>query len=102
MVCSSLSGTEIIYIGSRLLLQKTLEWGREAVITIHAGALRDMVQNHLLQMVGLTAMEPPSSLDADAIRNEVLKVFQSLQPIREEDVACPGYQGTVYSISYTG
>ncbi|HUU99858.1 MAG TPA: glucose-6-phosphate dehydrogenase [Bacteroidales bacterium] len=51
-----------------------------------AGALRDMVQNHLLQMVGLTAMEPPSSLDADAIRNEVLKVFQSLQPVREEDV----------------
>jgi glucose-6-phosphate 1-dehydrogenase len=52
-----------------------------------SGALRDMVQNHLLQMVGLTAMEPPSSLDANAIRNEVLKVFQSLQPIREEDVA---------------
>jgi glucose-6-phosphate 1-dehydrogenase len=37
-------------------------------------------------MVGLTAMEPPSSLEADAIRNEVLKVFQSLQPIRESDV----------------
>ncbi len=51
-----------------------------------AGALRDMVPNHLLQMAGLTAMEPPSSLDADAIRNEVLKVFQSLQPIKEEDV----------------
>lgn len=51
-----------------------------------SGALRDMVQNHLLQMVGLTAMEPPSSLDADAIRNEILKVFQSLQPINEEDV----------------
>ena len=51
-----------------------------------AGALRDMVQNHLLQMVGLTAMEPPSSLDADAIRNEVLKVFQSFQPIKEEEV----------------
>lgn len=52
-----------------------------------SGALRDMVQNHLLQMVGMTAMEPPSSLEADAIRNEVLKVFQSLQPIQEEDVA---------------
>ena len=51
-----------------------------------SGALRDMVQNHLLQMVGLTAMEPPSSLDADAIRNEVLKVFQSLQPIKESEV----------------
>lgn len=51
-----------------------------------SGALRDMVQNHLLQMVGLTAMEPPSSLDANAIRNEVLKVFQSLQPIKADDV----------------
>ena len=51
-----------------------------------SGALRDMVQNHLLQMVGLIAMEPPSSLDPDAIRNEVLKVFQSLQPITEEGV----------------
>ncbi len=47
-----------------------------------AGALRDMVQNHLLQMVGLTAMEPPSSLEPDAIRNEVLKVFQSFQPVK--------------------
>ncbi|HKK43270.1 MAG TPA: glucose-6-phosphate dehydrogenase [Bacteroidales bacterium] len=62
-----------------------------------AGALRDMVQNHLLQMVGLTAMEPPSSLDADAIRNEVLKVFQSLQPIKEEEV--PKY---VIRGQYTG
>ncbi len=51
-----------------------------------SGALRDMVQNHLLQMAGLTAMEPPSSLEPDSIRNEILKVFQSLQPIREEDV----------------
>jgi glucose-6-phosphate 1-dehydrogenase len=62
-----------------------------------SGALRDMVQNHLLQMVGLTAMEPPSSLDADAIRNEVLKVFQSLQPIREEDVPSQVIRG-----QYTG
>lgn len=51
-----------------------------------AGALRDMVQNHLIQMVCLTAMEPPSSLEPDAIRNEMLKVLQSLQPIREVDV----------------
>jgi glucose-6-phosphate 1-dehydrogenase len=51
-----------------------------------SGALRDMVQNHLLQMVGLTAMEPPSSLESNSVRNEVLKVLQSLQPIREADV----------------
>jgi glucose-6-phosphate 1-dehydrogenase len=52
-----------------------------------AGALRDMVQNHLLQMVGMTAMEPPSSLKPNAIRNEILKVFQSFQPFKEEDVS---------------
>lgn len=53
----------------------------------HSGALRDMVQNHLMQLVGLVAMEPPVVIEADAIRNEVLKVFQSLRPIREEQVA---------------
>lgn len=52
-----------------------------------SGALRDMLQNHLLQVVGLTAMEPPSSMDANAIRNETMKVMQSLKPIREEDVS---------------
>jgi glucose-6-phosphate 1-dehydrogenase len=52
-----------------------------------SGALRDMLQNHLLQVVGLTAMEPPSSMDADSIRNETMKVMQSLKPIKEEDVA---------------
>lgn len=62
-----------------------------------AGALRDMVQNHLLQMAGLTAMEPPSSLEPDAIRNEILKVFQSLQPLREADVPRQAIRG-----QYTG
>lgn len=51
-----------------------------------SGALRDMLQNHLLQVLGLVAMEPPSSMDSDAIRNETLKVLQSLQPIQEENV----------------
>lgn len=51
-----------------------------------SGALRDMVQNHLLQVVGLTAMEPPSSLQPNAIRNEILKVFQSLRQIKKEEV----------------
>jgi glucose-6-phosphate 1-dehydrogenase len=52
-----------------------------------SGALRDMVQNHLLQLVGFTAMEPPVVNDADAIRNEILKVFKSLRPISEKQVA---------------
>jgi len=51
-----------------------------------AGALRDMVQNHLLQLVGLTAMEPPSSFDSNSIRNETMKVFQALRHIPENEV----------------
>lgn len=52
----------------------------------HSGAMRDMVQNHLMQIVGLVAMEPPVIIEADAIRNETLKVFQSLRPIQKKDV----------------
>ncbi len=51
-----------------------------------AGALRDMVQNHILQLLALVAMEPPSSLDATAVRNEKVKVLQSLRPIDVEHV----------------
>jgi len=58
-----------------------------------SGALRDMLQNHLLQVVGLTAMEPPSSMDADDIRNETMKVMHSLKPIKEEDVATQVIRG---------
>lgn len=50
------------------------------------GALRDMVQNHLIQLVALTAMEPPVTFNADSFRNEVLKVYQSLTPLIEEDM----------------
>ncbi len=51
-----------------------------------AGALRDMVQNHLLQLLCLTAMEPPTGLDADAIRDEKVKVLRSLRPLEGDDV----------------
>ncbi len=52
----------------------------------NAGALRDMVQNHLLQLVALVAMEPPMSIDSEAIRNEKLKVFQALRPMSDDDL----------------
>jgi glucose-6-phosphate 1-dehydrogenase len=51
-----------------------------------AGALRDMVQNHLLQLVGLVAMEPPIVADARSVRNETLKVFQALRPLSQKDI----------------
>ncbi|RCL03971.1 MAG: glucose-6-phosphate 1-dehydrogenase [Candidatus Tokpelaia sp. JSC189] len=52
----------------------------------HAGALRDMVQNHMLQLLCLVAMEPPSMLDANEVRDEKLKVLRSLAPIDVSNV----------------
>ena len=51
-----------------------------------AGAIRDMVQNHMMQLLCLVAMEPPVTLDADAVRNEKLKVLESLPKWKPEDV----------------
>ncbi len=51
-----------------------------------AGQMRDMVQNHLLQILSLIAMEPPASLDADSIRDEKLKVLKALRPINIDNV----------------
>jgi len=51
------------------------------------GALRDMVQNHALQLLTMIAMEPPSTSDADAIRDEKLKVLRSLKPFTPDSVA---------------
>ncbi|MFP4287952.1 MAG: glucose-6-phosphate dehydrogenase [Bacteroidales bacterium] len=67
-----------------------------------SGALRDMVQNHLLQVAAITAMEPPSSLEPDAIRNEILKVFQSLRPIKEKDVARQTIRGQYLESTISG
>ena len=49
------------------------------------GALRDMVQNHVLQLLCLVAMEPPANLDPDSVRNEKVKVLRSLRPITKLD-----------------
>jgi glucose-6-phosphate 1-dehydrogenase len=51
-----------------------------------SGALRDMVQNHLLQLLCLIAMEPPTAIDKDAVRDEKLKVLKALRPITGEQV----------------
>ncbi|GAA4027932.1 glucose-6-phosphate dehydrogenase [Sphingomonas rosea] len=58
-----------------------------------AGALRDMVQNHMLQLLALVAMEPPSHFDATAVRDEKVKVLRSLRPIRAEDSVIGQYAG---------
>jgi glucose-6-phosphate 1-dehydrogenase len=58
-----------------------------------AGALRDMVQNHMLQLVALVAMEPPHSLEPGAVRNEKTKVLRSLRPITAQTVSASTVRG---------
>lgn len=52
-----------------------------------SGAMRDMIQNHLLQVLAVVAMEPPAIFDSDSIRNETVKVLQALRPIKRNEVA---------------
>lgn len=58
-----------------------------------AGVVRDMFQNHILQLLALVAMEPPSSFNADSIRNEKIKVFESIRPIQLNDTVRGQYRG---------
>ena len=58
-----------------------------------AGVLRDMVQNHLLQLLCLLAMEPPVSLEADAVRDEKLKVLRGLRPIEPHEINAMSVRG---------
>jgi glucose-6-phosphate 1-dehydrogenase len=57
------------------------------------GALRDMVQNHLLQLLCIMAMEPPASSDPNAVRDEKLKVLRALRPLRDRDVLTKTVRG---------
>ena len=57
-----------------------------------SGALRDMVQNHMLQLLALVAMEPPTSFDATAVRDEKVKVLRALRPIAREETVTGQYR----------
>ncbi len=71
----------------QITVAESLGVGGRASYYDGAGALRDMVQNHMLQLLCLVAMEPPGDLDADAVRDEKLKVFRALRPIGLADAA---------------
>ena len=58
-----------------------------------AGALRDMIPNHTLQLVAMTAMEPPISFDSEAVRDEKAKVLHAIQPLSAEDVLTKAVRG---------
>ena len=72
---------------------ESVDVGRRAPYYDKAGVLRDMFQNHLLQLLALTAMEPPAALSAESIRDQKHKVFRRITPIRTADAVRGQYQG---------
>jgi glucose-6-phosphate 1-dehydrogenase len=70
----------------QITIAESLGVGTRGDFYDRTGALRDMIQNHALQLLTMIAMEPPSSGDADAIRDEKLKVLKSLKPFTPESV----------------
>ena len=71
----------------QITVAENVDVGHRAGYYDQAGILRDMFQNHLLQLLALAAMEPPVSFEADAIRDEKVKLLGSIRPIAPEDVA---------------
>ena len=74
----------------------------------HSGAIRDMIQNHMMQLLCLIAMEPPYHFDPDAVRDEKLKVIRALEPLKTSDIVRgqylagpdgPGYLDDVENIA---
>ncbi len=77
----------------QITVAESVDVGSRAGYYDKSGVLRDMFQNHLFQLLALVAMEPPSRFDADAVRNEKVKVFQSIRPIALEDTVRAQYEG---------
>ena len=77
----------------QVTVAEDVDVGHRAGYYDSAGVVRDMFQNHLLQLLALVAMEPPSSFNADAIRNEKAKLFESIRPIALADTVRGQYAG---------
>jgi len=86
----------------QITVSEDLGVGTRGAFYNHTGALRDMVQNHMLQLLCLVAMEPPAALDSDEIRNEKLKVLRALRPIGPEDVRSKTVRGQYKSGAIDG
>ena len=71
----------------QITVAETLGVERRAAFYENTGALRDMIQSHMLQLTSLVALEPPPAFDANAVRNEKIKVLESIRPFTKETVA---------------
>lgn len=76
----------------QITVAETVDVGHRIGYYENAGVVRDMFQNHLLQLLALVAMEPPFSFNADALRNEKVKVFESIRPISSQDTVRGQYR----------
>jgi glucose-6-phosphate 1-dehydrogenase len=79
----------------QITVAESLGVGTRAAYYDKAGALRDMVQNHMMQLLTLFAMEVPTAFEADAIRYEKIKVLRSLVPLGAGDALCGQYRAGV-------
>lgn len=77
----------------QITVAETVDVGHRAGYYDSSGVLRDMFQNHLMQLFALVAMEPPASFDADALRNEKVKVLSATRPIDLADTVRAQYVG---------
>jgi glucose-6-phosphate 1-dehydrogenase len=77
----------------QITVAETVDVGHRAAYYDQAGVLRDVFQNHLLQLLSLVAMEPPASFKADLVRNEKVKVLSAIRPIALGDVVRAQYYG---------
>ena len=82
----------------QITVAETVGAGNRAAYYNQYGAIRDMLQNHLLQLVCLVAMEPPARFNADQVRNEKLRVLQALRPVAQGDVICGQYQDYAHEV----
>lgn len=77
----------------QITVAETVDVEHRAGYYDQSGVLRDMFQNHLLQLLALVAMEPPSSFNAAALRNEKVKIFNAVRPVLIEDTVRAQYEG---------
>lgn len=77
----------------QITVAETVDVGKRAGYYDEAGVMRDMFQNHLLQLLSLVAMEAPTSFDADVLRNEKVKVLSALRPVDVADTVRAQYEG---------
>jgi glucose-6-phosphate 1-dehydrogenase len=77
----------------QITVAETVGVGGRGAYYDKSGAMRDMIQNHMMQLLCLIAMEPPYHFDPDAVRDEKLKVIRALEPVKPEDIVRGQYFG---------